>query len=614
MARLRRENTQDDAEDSDPVTIPRRRVQRPAAASARQRRSSDGSHSEVPDIVGKRNGTATLVPKAQSAVKTKRTQVRLGGLSSSNSLTAGSIPEDLRKGSARKRGERRKSPIPEPEAPLLENENLDLGDEDEEIDVEESIWCGSIDELESSSGEELLSPRKLFALPRKNQNSSEKPRTDLTKQLQALSIFDDEDKVHSKKSAPKFKTLDTPRPTSSSDKENNGGIIRFSPPRPRNMQSKGPVERPSTPPPASPSKSKLQSPSKKAPRVPTPPLRPSLDAFWTADAINDWNDQYSPQKPLRSPRKLNLKPNFQETSPTTSPAKLSSPSKRTKAEITARKAFEESKVHLAESFLHELDQRITTGQISALAASTGGVHITWSKTLNSTAGRANWRRETTRSRSSPDPVHKHFASIELASKVIDDELRLLNVLAHEFCHLCNFMISGIKDQPHGRQFKEWGRKVTETFKERGVHVTTKHSYEIEYKYVWACGECEMEYKRHSKSIDPGRHRCGGCRGQLVQVKPVPRKPAVAGEGAKGAATGTPLNGYAAYVKEHFAPLKKGMPGASHKEVMEALGRKYRAEKAAGGEKMSSVAAIAKGLEDMKLGKGGGGSPLVIELD
>ena len=33
--------------------------------------------------------------------------------------------------------------------------------------------------------------------------------------------------------------------------------------------------------------------------------------------------------------------------------------------------------------------------------------------------------------------------------------RLLNVIAHEYCHLANFMISGIKDNPHGKEFKEW---------------------------------------------------------------------------------------------------------------------------------------------------------------
>ena len=53
------------------------------------------------------------------------------------------------------------------------------------------------------------------------------------------------------------------------------------------------------------------------------------------------------------------------------------------------------------------------------------------------------------------------------------------------------------------------------------------------------------------------------------MKPVPRKDA-----GNGTATG-----YAAYVKLHFAAVKRGVPGVSQKEVMEAIGRKYRADKA-----------------------------------
>ena len=33
--------------------------------------------------------------------------------------------------------------------------------------------------------------------------------------------------------------------------------------------------------------------------------------------------------------------------------------------------------------------------------------------------------------------------------------RLINVIAHEYCHLANFMISGVKNCPHGREFREW---------------------------------------------------------------------------------------------------------------------------------------------------------------
>ena len=35
--------------------------------------------------------------------------------------------------------------------------------------------------------------------------------------------------------------------------------------------------------------------------------------------------------------------------------------------------------------------------------------------------------------------------------------------------------------------------------------------------------CGTEYGRHSKSIDPEKHRCGKCKGLLVQVRPQPKK-------------------------------------------------------------------------------------------
>jgi len=139
--------------------------------------------------------------------------------------------------------------------------------------------------------------------------------------------------------------------------------------------------------------------------------------------------------------------------------------------------------------------------------------------------------------------------------------------------------------------------VTSAFAERGVDVTTKHSYQIDYKYIWQCSseECLAEFKRHSKSIDPGRHTCGSCRSRLVQVRPVPRGGGAGGGAAKGEATG-----YAGFVKKHFADVKRGLPsGASQKEVMEAVGVRYRAEKeakAAGASKGAKSGKVDDGLD------------------
>lgn len=345
---------------------------------------------------------------------------------------------------------------------------------------------------------------------------------------------------------------------------------------------------PPTTPPQSPSKlkspSKLLSPSKRQ-TIPQSPHRQSMDAFWDHNVVNEWNDEFSPKKaPATSPRKRGLA-RFQIwsdseedeedktfgnsdslPSPCSSPRKSRSPIKSPEKEekrrlaeekraATARKkAFDAQKERLALDLLHELDEKVADSQLEKLASSSDGVQIIWSKTLRSTAGRANWKRTVTKPAGSPikgipDPGAcvkiQHYASIELAEKIIDCEDRLVNTLAHEFCHLTNFMISNVRDQPHGASFKKWAAKVTSHLRQsdveswRNVHVTTKHSYVINHKYLWACvgrektsameylnvdedEGCGAEYGRHSKSIDTEKHRCGRCKGRLVQVRPKPR--------------------------------------------------------------------------------------------
>lgn len=266
----------------------------------------------------------------------------------------------------------------------------------------------------------------------------------------------------------------------------------------------------------------------------------------------------------------------------------------------AKRAFAKAKHQLAETFLRDLDAQITNNQLSEMAASTGGIKLIWTNKLNTTAGRANWKRETVRTHvpaalttnpnnnnNPSEPTitikHKHHASIELAEKVIDSEPRLLNVLAHEFCHLANFMVSGITTNPHGREFKAWAAKVTRAFAHKGIQVTTKHSYDIDFKYVWACAECGAEYKRHSKSIDPERHRCGGCRGELRQVKPVPRGAGKEGDGGKNGGGGNSgkdggggkkVSEYQVFMKEQMRLVKEERPGTPQTEVMKIVAARW----------------------------------------
>ena len=134
------------------------------------------------------------------------------------------------------------------------------------------------------------------------------------------------------------------------------------------------------------------------------------------------------------------------------------------------------------------------------------------------------------------------------------------------------MLSNITHPPHGAAFKSWAQRVSLAFTSRNILVTTKHSYTIDYKYIWACSTCGVEFKRHSKSIDPERHTCGSCKGRLVQVQPAPR-------GAKGGSKGAGVSGYQAYVKEHYGRVREENQGLGMGELMVLLGRGYREEKA-----------------------------------
>ena len=343
--------------------------------------------------------------------------------------------------------------------------------------------------------------------------------------------------------------------------------------------------------------------------------------------VNTWNDQHSPRKTVKitSPRKLPLytidsdseddvglnSPSASPSKPAggraTSPTKYRNPQPSAGETRAARKDFDARKEALAESFLQQLDARITDNKIGALTASTGGVRIVWSNKLNSTAGRANWRREAVRPtpaskppqparppQPQPQPTsapqYRHVATIELATKVVTTPQRLHDALAHEFCHLANFMVSRELAHPHGASFQRWAAAATAAFgASHGVRVTTRHDYEIEHRYAWLCvgsggGGCGMEYARHSRSIDPARHTCGRCRGRLQQTRPRPRGGGAQGRPrGEGAAAGGQSE-YRSFVKRHFSCVRADLPPRSPmKDVMRELGARYRSSKADGGK-------------------------------
>ena len=349
-----------------------------------------------------------------------------------------------------------------------------LPEDDEHSSSEDSYH---ISEERASEDESWLVPKKTIESPFKRLlKSRPKSKLDIDEPAMDLSPKKGTDPSNPFLGPRIAPPTTSSRPTSSSSALDNAAILHYTPPkRISPSKKKQPFSRSATPPPhpdlpPSPSK-KLNSPTKsRFAAIERTKIRESLDAFWSQDVVNDWNEQYSPCKIVASPRKNRFTTppasddeNGGPPSPSTSPRKSRSPQKnaspvKSKEAREMKKAWDVRKKTMAQEFLNELDRKILDGKLAEMTKDMGGVSIVWNKKLNSTAGRANWRRERIGKQGSGEDtkvLYKHSASIELAEKVIDDETKLINVVAHEFCHLCNFMISGVKDNPHGKDFKEW---------------------------------------------------------------------------------------------------------------------------------------------------------------
>ncbi len=129
--------------------------------------------------------------------------------------------------------------------------------------------------------------------------------------------------------------------------------------------------------------------------------------------------------------------------------------------------------------------------------------VSWSKFLRTTSGQCRSKLLSNNIR---------VSTIELSTKVCDTVYRLKKTLLHEMCHAAAWMIDHNVKPPHGPVFKKWATHVE---KQTGIHISTKHSYDIFFKYTYQCSACKQQYNRHSKSIDTTKQRCGVCKGNLV---------------------------------------------------------------------------------------------------
>lgn len=103
-----------------------------------------------------------------------------------------------------------------------------------------------------------------------------------------------------------------------------------------------------------------------------------------------------------------------------------------------------------------------------------------------------------------------------------------------------------------------------------IQVTTKHTYEINYKFTYTCSNaaCGLEFGRQKK-IDLTKLVCGTCKSRLLQTKPAPKE----NSGKENRA-----NPFAMFVKERFNEVKRENPGCAHKHVMAILSKMYREQK------------------------------------
>ena len=84
------------------------------------------------------------------------------------------------------------------------------------------------------------------------------------------------------------------------------------------------------------------------------------------------------------------------------------------------------------------------------------------------------------------------------------------------------MVEGNSKAGHGPEFKKWGVLAKHRHPEIPP-VTTKHSYEINYKYWWECtnvaaGLCTVKIGRKSKSFDTDKFQCKKCKKRFVYVR------------------------------------------------------------------------------------------------
>lgn len=207
---------------------------------------------------------------------------------------------------------------------------------------------------------------------------------------------------------------------------------------------------------------------------------------------------------------------------------------------------------LADQLFTMFDQDVFSCQLSTK------VTVSWSARLTSTAGHCTTRRSS------------QTATITLSHKVCDTPERCRDTLLHEMCHAAVSLIDGVMNEGHGPLWKKWTKKAERTYPYLPP-ISVKHTYDINYKFIYRCIQCQYEVHRHSKSLNVEIDLCGKCLGKFELLLNNNNKITTAD-------VQTPkktLTKYNLFIKEHFQRIKQEQPHLSTPQLMKHLSQEYK---------------------------------------
>ncbi|KAJ3363659.1 hypothetical protein GGF32_003695 [Allomyces javanicus] len=338
-----------------------------------------------------------------------------------------------------------------------------------------------------------------------------------------------------------------------------------------------------------------------------PPVTPR-----TPFDMTDLEDELrrTPATPIRPPPPKTGKRDASHMTPATVVRTRVNPNAPTTPAV--RRHFAKHRDQLARAAYAEFNAQAFGGRLPE------NLPIVWSARLNTTAGRA-WLSSVP-VRQPVAPVAKaggavpqgvthsdgkvYLAWIELSTKVLDSELRMRSTLLHETCHVAAWLLDQTRKPPHGATFQKWGDRATRAFP--ALPVTRCHLFEIHFKYTYVCTECnEVAAKRHSKSLDTTKYRCGHCRGALELRT-------TNGTVAKARAP----SAYQVFVKATMPVVRAELATAgvapTHGEVMAEVATRWAVEKAR--MQANDVGATGRGKSTSSPALGSGEVALELELD